>query len=214
MAQVKVIALDLGGVLFAEGKSVAAARLVRDYAYDGDLVSRLLVSRQSKDLRRGRLADHEFWSWVQDQLPQGYEALTIRRVWYESYTLDNDVLSLIRKLKGQYKLIAFSDNIKSRVVFLDRRYHFRRLFEEEVYSFDFHLLKPHKNFIEKMIQVSHCSPAEIVYVDDSADCAGPARDLGINFVLYSRRGIRDLEKALEKLGIRIQIPLLRIGKRA
>ncbi len=202
MAPVKVIAWDLGGVLFAEGKSAAAARLARDYAYDGNLVSCLLVSPQSKDLRKGLIEDGDFWGWVQRQLPPGYDALTVRRVWYESYILNIDVLALIRKLKGQFKLITFSDNIKSRVDFLERKYHFRRLFEEEVYSFDFHLLKPDKRFIGKMIQASNCSPPEIVYIDDSADCAGPARDLGVNFVLCLQQEIKELVKALGELGVR------------
>jgi FMN phosphatase YigB (HAD superfamily) len=202
MPQVKAIALDFGGVLFAEGKSVAVARLARDYAYDGELVSRLLVSPQSKDLRKGLIRDHEFWGWVQDQLPQACNALTVRRVWYESYILDHNVLDLLQKLKHRYRLIAFSDNIRSRVDYLERKYHFRRLFEEEVYSFDFHSLKPDKNLIGTMIQVSRCSPREIVYVDDSPDCAGPARDLGINFILYAQPEFGELEKALGNLGIR------------
>lgn len=203
MIRVKAVAWDLGGVLFTEGKSVAVVKLARDYRYDRELVTSLLLSPQSKDLRKGLIADDEFWAWVQDELPEGYEAATIRKVWYESYILDNHVVALTNKLKGQYKLIAFSDNIKSRVELLDQKYNFRRLFDREVYSFDFHCMKPHKKFIGKMIQASECSPCEIVYVDDSADCAIPARELGVNFIRYSRQGIRCLQKALERFGVRL-----------
>lgn len=200
---IKAIAWDLGGVLFTEGKSIAVVKLERDYHYDRELVTSLLLSPQSKDLRKGLIADDEFWAWAQDELPERYDAATIRKVWSESYILDNDVLALLKKLKGQYKLVAFSDNIKSRIELLDQKYDFRRLFDQEVYSFDFHCIKPHKKFIGKMIQVSECSPREILYVDDNADCAIPARELGVTFILYSHQEIRHLQKALERFGVRL-----------
>jgi FMN phosphatase YigB (HAD superfamily) len=201
---IKAIAWDLGGVLFTERKSIAVVKLERDYHYDWELVTSFLLSPQSKDLPKGLIADGEFWAWAQDKLPERYDAATIRKVWYESYILDNDVLALIKKLKGQYKLVAFSDNIKSRIELLDQKYDFRRLFDQQVYSFDFHCIKPHKKFIGKMIQVSECSPSEIVYVDDNADCAPPAEGLGVNFILYSRQDIRHLQRELNKLGVRLQ----------
>ena len=112
---IKAVAVDLGGVLFAEGKSVAAAALANTQGYDKDTVIAILTSAKSVDLRRGLLSDEQFWSWARNQLPEGYDAELIRQAWHDGYLIDTDIFDLLRALKPRYTLIAFSSNIKSRI---------------------------------------------------------------------------------------------------
>lgn len=65
----KTIAFDLGGVLFAEGTSVAIEKLERDHHYDRKIVSDLLHSPTCRNLRKGLIDDKAFWDWAQRQLP-------------------------------------------------------------------------------------------------------------------------------------------------
>lgn len=198
---IKAVVFDLGGVLFAEGKSVAIERLEREYGYDKEKVQRILVSPQSIDLRKGLISDAEFWTWAQRQLPQEYDVRRIETAWYQGYELDPDILDLIRRLKGRYKIVAFSGNIRSRVDFLEERYRFRHLLDAEVYSFDYHLTKPDKNFVEIMIEKAGCRPDDIVYIEDNDRYAEPARELGVKVVLYARGEREKLQAELKKLGV-------------
>ena len=125
---IKAIVFDLGGVLSAEGKSVASEKLAKKYNYDKEVIFKILTSPESKDLRKGLISDKEFWDWTRNNLPEGYDAYLIKKEWYEGYLLDNDIFNLIKRLKGKYKLVAFSGNIKSRVEFLDEKYDFRNIF--------------------------------------------------------------------------------------
>ena len=129
---ITVVVFDLGGVLFAEGKAVAIERLYAEVGYDKKIVMGLLTSPESVQLRKGLIADDEFWGWAQKQLPRGYKAHTIKRVWYDGYLIDKDILALIKTLKSGYKVIAFSGNIKSRIEYLEHKYRFREYFVEEV----------------------------------------------------------------------------------
>jgi FMN phosphatase YigB (HAD superfamily) len=108
---------------------------------------------------------------------------------------------LIELLKGKYPLIAFSGNIKSRVQYLDEKYGFRKLFDVEIYSFDHHLTKPEKEFVEVMLRKVGCEADAIVYIDDNEIYARPARDLGVQVIIYSTGQGDKLRMELQRLGV-------------
>lgn len=198
---ISAIVFDLGGVLFSEGKSVAMEQLSREHGYDPELVNQILYSPKSLELRKGLTTDQEFWSWAQTELPENYDALLIKNVWYRGYVLDEDILKLIKKLKGKYKIVAFSGNIKSRIEFLEERYKFRHLFDQEIYSFEHHVTKPDRKFVEVMVAEVGCGPQQIVYIDDNDQYTKPARDMGITVLIYSRGEVERLQKELAELGV-------------
>ena len=199
---IKAIVFDLGGVLFNEGKSVASEKLAKKYNYDKEVIFKILTSPESKDLRKGLISDKEFWDWTRNNLPEGYDAYLIKKEWYEGYLLDNDIFNLIKRLKGKYKLVAFSGNIKSRVEFLDKKYDFRKYFDIEIYSFDYHLNKPDKRFIEVMVKKTNLKPEEIVYIDDSEEYVLLAKKMDLNALIYSQGRIKRLKKELKELGVK------------
>jgi putative hydrolase of the HAD superfamily len=200
---IKALVFDLGGVLFAEGKSIAVACLADRHGYDRAIVARILGSEKAVELRKGLISDEQFWRWAQRQVPSDWDAALIKQAWYDGYILDEDIRVLIETLRGRYKIIAFSGNIKSRVEYLEDKYHFRRLFDLEIYSFDYHVTKPDKRFVEIMLEKSGCPPQEVVYLDDNEGYAQPARELGIQVVIYKRGESAKLKAELKQLGIRI-----------
>ncbi len=202
-SNVKAIVFDLGGVLFREGKSVAIEKLFKEKDYDKDVVRNALTSPKSHDLRAGLIADEDFWGFVQQQLPEGYDAQTIKDYWYDGYILDEDIFNLVKKLHGKYKLIIFSGNIKSRVEYLENKYGFRKYFDLEIYSYDYHFNKPQKEFVDVLVEKSELNPGEMVYVDDSEEALKPAKDLGIKTAIYETGDIHNLENKLKIFGISI-----------
>ena len=195
---IKTVVVDLGGVLFSEGKSVALEKLAAMHGYDRKLVGAILSSPKSILLRKGLLSDADFWQWAQAQLPSNYDGRLIQQEWYNGYILDREVYDLIAGLRKTYSIIAFSGNIKSRVDYLEDKYHFRDLFDVEVYSFDFHMTKPERGFVEVMIKKSAARPEEIVYIDDNDSYAQPARELGVNVIIHRRGDTEALRRALKR----------------
>jgi putative hydrolase of the HAD superfamily len=198
---IKAIAFDLGGVLFTEGKALALKKLEEKYSYDKDSIFKVLTSKRSLDMHKGLITEDEFWLWAKNQIPKGYNIEIIRREWYEGYLLDKDIRELIIKLKKNYKIIAFSGNIKGRIQYLDKKYDFRRYFDLEIYSYDHHVCKPDKEFIEVLLRESKLKPEEIVYIDDSEYWSKEAPKFGIRVIIYKTGQIEALKKSLKKLGI-------------
>src|SRR3989338_5400878 len=116
----RAVGFDLGGGVFAEGKSVAVEELAREHGHKKDTVLAVLSATKRMDLRKGLISDEEFWGWAQRQIPEGYDALLIKKEWYGGYVLDEYIFGLIKQLGGKYRIIAFSGNIRSRVEFLEK----------------------------------------------------------------------------------------------
>ena len=200
---IKAVVFDLGGVLFAEGKSIAVERLALERGYEREIVSRVLSSETAMELRRGKISDERFWAWARQQMPSDYDASLIRQAWYDGYVLDDDIQALIESLRGRYKLIAFSGNVKSRIEYLEEKYRFRHLFDLEIYSFDYQVTKPDRRFVEIMIEKSGCLPEQIAYIDDNDRYAQPARELGVRVILYRRGELEKLRSKLRQLGVQV-----------
>ena len=198
---IKAVVVDLGGVLFSEGKSVALDSLATRHRYDPKIVGAILSSPKSILLRKGLLSDTDFWGWAQQQLPTGYDSRIIQQEWYDGYILDAEVYEFLAMLRKKYLTIAFSGNIRSRVDFLEQKYCFRHLFDIEIYSFDFHMTKPEREFVEVMIEKSGVRPEEILYIDDNDSYAKPARELGINVIIYRRGEAVQLREDLRHYGL-------------
>ncbi len=199
MNKIKVIAFDLGGVFFAEGKKIALEILSQKYGYDKKLVLDVLTSSKSEDLRKGLITDEEFWLWAKRQLPADYNTETIKKEWYDGYILDEDIFGLVKKLKNRYKLVVFSGNVKTKVEYLDEKYRFRQYFEKEIYSYDYHTTKNERKFFEILIKETKSDPEEILLIDDGDFSV--AKELGINLVIYQRGKIKELEESLRDFGI-------------
>jgi len=199
----KAVVVDLGGVLFSEGKSVALEKLATVHGYDRTFIGAILSSPKSILLRKGLVSDAEFWQWAQQQLPSNYDNRLIRQEWYDGYVLDEEVYELIANLRKKYRIIAFSGNIKSRVDYLEEKYRFRHLFDLEIYSFDFNLTKPDRAFVDVMIDKSRVRAEEIVYIEDNASYAMPARELGVNIIMYRRGEMPRVLQELRRHGIEL-----------
>ena len=193
--RVKTVVFDLGGVLFTEGKSVAIEALHRKYGYGPEIIREVLTCRPSRDMRKGLLSEDNFWSWVAGYLPQGYDAQVIRGEWYRGYVLDADVYGLVRRLQGKYRLVVFSENIPERVAYLDERYGFRDLFDEEIYSYDHQFGKRDPEFVEILLMTLGEQPSEIVYLDNSTTPLQTAARLGMKVVRYTTGRIKAIEAA-------------------
>ncbi|MBD3310988.1 MAG: HAD hydrolase-like protein [Candidatus Magasanikbacteria bacterium] len=204
---IKAISVDLGGVLFSEGKKIALDKLKKEFGYSRRKILKLIRGRHSKvaaDWRRGKVKEKDFWEYVQKNLPVGYDVELIKKEWWNGYKLDQKILDLIIGLKSQgYKIMAFSGNVKDRIDFLEDKYHFRQYFDEEVYSFDEGLIKADEDFYDCLIEKSGCSPEEIVHIDDQEKVEEVGGGKGINFIFYKDHNIKKLKKDLATLKVKL-----------
>lgn len=201
--KIKSVVFDLGGVLFTEGKSVALDVLFRDYGYDPAVVGEVLTCPRSRDMRKGLISEESFWSWVEGLIPPDYDARTIRDEWYKGYALDREVFDLVKRLRDDFKLVAFSENIRDRIAYLDEKYRFRALFDVEIYSYDHQAGKRDPEFLEVLLATLVERPEEILYIDNCRNVLESAERRGLNVVLYTTGQMTRIETAMRRLGFTV-----------
>lgn len=202
---IKTIAIDCGGVLFTDGTMIAAGELEKRYKYRKHIVVGLLTSEESKSMHKGLMDEDAFWSWAKKNLPHDYDAEVIKHVWYDSFTLNKDVLELITELKIHYEIILFSGNTKERLQYLDKKYDFRKYFDAEVLSFEHQATKEDGKLFEALVTSARCHAWEMVCIDDDAAVVEIARAVGMTAFDYDGDS-KKLRRELYKAGIDVIAP--------
>ena len=200
LRQVDCVVFDLGGVLFSEGKGVAANRLYERLGYDPDRIVGVLSGDASVALRRGLITTMDFIRQIRRDLPPAYDAEAIVQAWHAGYQINERVAGLVQfaRAHGQ-RTIAFSDTTRERIACLERNYGYRRLFDVELYSYEHGLLKNDAEFNKRMVEVSGVAPGRIASIDDSAEQLAFTRQFGVITILFEPRRIAEVECTVRRL---------------
>ncbi len=214
---IKTAVFDLGGVLFQDGGSKIADILFDKYGYDKDLIRDVLrYEGERQRAMRGEIEDQAFWEWVENKLKEKgyhYDVDIIRKEYYDSYSIDEEVLKLAKELKKSgLRIIIFSGNMRSRVDYLENKYHFSQYFDDAVYSFDYQTSKPEERFFNEMLSHLNCQPGEAVAIDDREDNLKILNNLGLKTILYQEGQIPKLLELFKDLGIEIEYNIFREHK--
>ncbi|MFA6105132.1 MAG: HAD-IA family hydrolase [Patescibacteria group bacterium] len=203
MGKISAVIFDLGGVYFVDGGKHVYNFLKETKNYDEQLLKKVLKSEMRKDALRGKITDQNFWKWAKEILPSYYDIEFISRAYYDSYKQDEDIKKLIIELRTKnYKIIAFSGNMKERLKFLQDKYDFYKLFDTSIYSCEVGYTKPDSEFYETLVNSLGCTAEEAYFIDDQQH--------NVDYVLnrYNMKGcvyitgkIADLRENLKQQGI-------------
>lgn len=192
MAFIKILVFDLGGVLFADGTAILESK-----SLPGEMTYKnILRSKECKMLRKGMITYSDFILWLSTVLPSEISPKSFVYEWFNSYTLDESLFNLIKQLRKRYYLVAFSGNIYERIEFLDKKYKFRELFDQEIYSYKYKINKDDPEFYKKLLEIVPCNPSECLFVDDHFTFLEKAATFGIKTFQYS--GYDSFNKYIER----------------
>lgn len=203
-AKIKVIALDLGGVIFTDGTGAISELLKKDKGYDPKEIWNIISSEGRKKVTRGIITDDEYWAWAKEQLPSNYDIGHIRHAYYDSYVLRKEMVDLLKQFRATgFRIIIFSGNMRERVAYLESKYKFSQYFDEAIYSFDHGCNKPERKFFQILVDRLGCLPEESLLVDDREENLAIAREFGINGICYF--DISQFARQLEIFGLKVRI---------
>ena len=112
---------------------------------------------------------------------------------YEEYA----TVELIYKLKEQgYKLYIFSNITHTTLEYLKKKVDIENLIDDMVCSHIEHLMKPDKEFYERLIKKLNINKEETIFFDDKIKNVEVGNSVGIKSVQFN--SISDILKSLEK----------------
>lgn len=197
---IKTIVFDLGGVLFTSGTTLAIKKIATNYGINYRKVGVIFIDKTHElgyKLRSGMISMEEFLDIVIKKLNLEEEDKEhIQNIWFNSYIPHFGMLDLLKNLKNNYRLVAFSGNVKTRIDFLNNRYDFLKYFDDSVFSYIYHHNKNEIEFYYELLNHLNCEPNQSLLIDDSSKTVKIAKSIGLNAIIfyYPEKLIKDLEK--------------------
>lgn len=207
--KIKTLIFDLGGVIFTDG-SMLAKKKIKDALHLSKDDIHLLEEYINKDGKIGNLIrlglinlEELIEKFLLKIRYSKSKKKMIKHLWFSSYVPNYRMMKLVKNLSKNYRLVIFSGNVKERIEYLEKRYHFLKYFDETVFSFDYNINKQKLDFYYELLAHIDCKPEEAILIDDSWDNIRRAKKVGLNgvYFLYTKQ----LLKTLKKFGIKIKL---------
>ena len=182
---IKAIIFDLGGVLFTNGTTLFAKHIAVKHNKDQKFVYELLnYSDIGNAYREGKMSKDDYWKVFKERLEIDDEIAELEKKWNDVYTVIDGTRQIIEDLKQKYEVYFLSDNVKDRVVIIDKKYGFINWFLGGVFSHEVGVRKPQSKIYELLIEKVNLRPEEMLFIDDKQINLPPAKQLGMNTLLY------------------------------
>jgi len=108
---------------------------------------------------------------------------------------------LVQILRKNYRVIAFSGNIKERIEYLDRKYGLMNDFDDFVLSYNIGCSKLSLDFYKAMVKKLRCQPSQAVFIDDRQEFVDIAKSLGLHGIVFT--GVEQVKNDLKKLKVNV-----------
>ena len=196
---IKSCIFDFGRVISAQKPMSLFRGYEEDLGLEPGMLNRIMYGSQIwQETMLGRKTLNEYWREVGPMLGlhTGDEIATFRRRYASDEEINEDVLALIRRLRGRYKLAVLS-NAPPRLSKWLADWDILELFDVVVCSGDEGMIKPDPAIYLLTLQRLDIAPEESIFIDDSPGHVAAARALGIHAIHFTTA--KALEQELEDL---------------
>jgi putative hydrolase of the HAD superfamily len=196
---IKAILFDFGLVISAPRPSARFRAYESELGIAGGTINRIMFDSPAwQDALVGRLTMQAFWFAIGPSLGLTTQPQidAFRSRYYRDEAANPAVLSLIRRLYGDYRLAVLSNHPPGLDDWL-REWGIRDLFDVLYCSGDEGRVKPDPVVYLATLDRLGVRPAEAAFIDDTKGHVAAARALGIHGIVFS--DAQRLEKDLESL---------------
>ncbi len=198
---IKTVLFDLGNVILPFDVMRLANRLTRyTHLSAQEIVDRLWNDYIADNFETGKMSPTQYFTHISEIC--NFKGLTYEAfvpIFNEIFEEDAEVIGLIQRLKGKYKLGLISNTNAIHVEHILKRYSHLSHFDRHWWSNEAGVRKPDPAIYKLALDHFGISPAEAVFIDDLHTNIESARKLGINGIHFT--GSANLKQELTKLGV-------------
>ena len=143
----------------------------------------------------GKLSDDEFIKIMLNALENKIDAETFCRIYSEVFTVNEDVVSLLPKLKEKYTLVLLSNTNSIHRKYGWDHYDFLKYYDKLILSYEVGNVKPEEGIYRAAEAFSHKPSAEHFFIDDIPEYVAGAKKIGwggTQFTTYEQL-VKDLK---------------------
>ena len=192
---IRAIIFDFGRVISAQKPPSLFRRYEADLGLAPGTINVIMFDCQAwQEALIGRLTEEEFWRVIGPKLglgsPEDIEAF--RRRYRADERINSEVVDVIRRLNGHYKLALLSNSPPGLIAWLTD-WEILSLFDVVFCSGDEGVAKPDAAAFEMTLKRLNVKPAEAVFIDDTGEHVESARALGLHGVLFTNAAVLEAE---------------------
>lgn len=150
---------------------------------------------------RGHMTEEEFWTlFLRAAQAEKIDVDAATRLWRKYQKPIEQMFSLLEKLKRHYRLAVLTNIPKEWIDFKRAKYKLDNYFESIVSSGYVGVCKPDPKIYDILMKKLSVPPAACIFIDDQERNLVPARQLGMQTVLFTGQAV--LEAKLRERGLR------------
>jgi putative hydrolase of the HAD superfamily len=185
---VRGLILDYGGVLTWPQDAASVEQMVGYLGVDGDLFRRV-YRRNRPAFDSGSVTPEQYWCGVVEGCgldPAGVKVEPLIDLDVQSWTqLNEAMVQFVRDVRNRvHRLAIISNMTASTLVWMRRRFEWFALFDARVFSCEFGVNKPDPAIYQACTRQLGLQASECLFVDDSAENAQGAREVGMAAIRF------------------------------
>ena len=198
---IRCVISDMGKVILHFDRGIFYEKIARFCPYSKDEVKELTLKNFDivVSFNEGTISPEEFYRQVISKLKARIEYDEFYAIYSDVFFLNSPVLSILKRLKGRYKLILLSNTDVMHFTFIKKKFPEILIFDDYVLSYEVGAMKPDPRIYEVALKRTGFKPEECLFIDDMDENIKGAQKLGINVILMESR--TDLEAALRGLSL-------------
>jgi glucose-1-phosphatase len=152
-----------------------------------------------RSFERGDLPEDEFINQVLSYLGNKIDKETFCKYYSEIFTVNEDVISLLPKLKKNYRLILLSNTNSIHRKYGWQKYKFLDIFEKLILSYEINAVKPEEKIYKAVESYTKEPPEKHLFIDDVLEYAEGAKKAGWDAIQFT--GYNNLIEEFSKRGV-------------
>lgn len=198
---IRCVISDLGKVVVSFDNSIFFAKMAECCPYSKEDVDNLTTTHfyLIELFDKGELTPHEFYRRVIETFKADIDYEKFFSIYNDVFSLDPEVLNILKKLKGRYRLVLLSNTDVMRYSFIKKRFPEILIFDDYVLSYEVGAMKPDPQIYRVALKKARAKPEECVFIDDIKENVDAAIGLGIRGIVMEPQ--TDLRAALQEFGL-------------
>tara|TARA_Y100000310_G_scaffold344508_1_gene457639 strand:- start:2309 stop:2911 length:603 start_codon:yes stop_codon:yes gene_type:complete len=182
---IKAVIFDMGGVILRLDR--LKEKLVELFEPSDEDEFWQRFSHVEGDLCRGEIGEDVFWERASEEFGKDVSYEDVKDFWDDNFRdmieVNKEVLDLVGKLKGKYKLCLLS-NIHDMHAKVIRKMNILGDFDEVIFSYEVKMDKTDEDIFELAVEKLGVGFDECVFIDDVEEFVDRAEKLGMKGILF------------------------------
>ncbi len=198
-----VIVFDLGNVLIPFDYDIAIKNFNEIEFGLGEKYYSYFINNYEihREFERGKISENEFINHFLTLFDHKIDRETFCKIYSNIFLVNEDVASLLPKLKVNYKLVLLSNTNSIHQKYGWHQYEFLKYFDKLILSHQVGSVKPEEKIYKAVEEFTQKPSEEHLFIDDVPEYIEGAKKLGWSGIVF--KGYNNLVEEMKSFGIKI-----------